>query len=182
MKKKIIKISDTNLTFNLRFLLSFFAVFWNIPLQNKTKKMTSKKWAFSRQHKGVFFFRWANFGPGRFYHWWVKVRKQKQCFIYLPHMYMISHWKIFAIKQIWFTNLSDNILYVLGSKSILSTIWPRTFRFHGGSILLMMLFYFGSDLILPRFNTPASQSHRSQSKRLNSTISGERKKFVVRSL
>ena len=129
-----------------------------------------------------FFFKWANFGPGRFYHWWVKVRKQKQCFIYLPHMYMISHWKVLAIKQIWFTNLSDNILHVLESKSILSTIWPRTFHFPGGSIWLILLFYFGFDLILPRFNTSASQSHRSQSKRLNSTISGERKRFVVRSL
>ena len=97
-------------------------------------------------------------------------------------MYMTSHWKVLAIKQIWFTNLSDNILHVLESKSILSTIWPRTFHFPGGSILLILLFYFGFDLILPRFNNSASQSHRSQSKRLNSTISGERKKFVVRSL
>ena len=101
-------------------------------------------------HVGVFF-KWANFGPVRFCHWWVKIRKQKHCFIYLPHMYMISNWKAFTIKQSWFTNLSDNIINVLGSKSILSTIWPRTFHFPGRSML-------------------------------NSTISRERKKFVVRSL
>ena len=44
---------------------------------------------------GSFFFKWANFGPGRFYHWWVKVRKQKECFTHLPHMYMI-----FTLKSI----------------------------------------------------------------------------------
>ena len=49
-----------------------------------------------KKQLGVFFFfKWANFGPGRFYHWWVKVRKQKEWFIHLPHMYMI-----FTLKSI----------------------------------------------------------------------------------
>ena len=109
-------------------------------------------------------------------------KKTKNCFIYLPHMYMIWNWKVFTIKQNWLTNLSDNILNVLGSKSFLLRIWPRTFCFSGRSILLIFIFCLGFDLILSRFNTSASQSHRSQSKRLNSTISRERKKFVVRKI
>ena len=87
-----------------------------------------------------FFFKWANFGPGHFYHWWVKVRKQKCCFIYVPHMYMISNWKVFAIKQIRFTNLSEYILNIFGAISILR-IWPRTFCVR--AILLSLIFCFG---------------------------------------
>ena len=37
----------------------------------------------------------------------------------IPHMYMISNWKVFAIKQIRFTNLSEYILNIFGAISIL---------------------------------------------------------------
>ena len=109
---------------------------------------------------GVFFLKCTNFRPLSFYNWCMKVRKQNYCFIHLPNMYMISNWKTFTIRQIWFANLSDNILNVFGSNLILSSVWPRTLCVR--SMLLSSIFCFGLDMILQHFNTSISQLNRSQ--------------------
>ena len=43
------------------------------------------------------------------------------------HMYMLSNWKVFTIKQNLSTGQAENMLNVFEPNSILLRIWPRTF-------------------------------------------------------
>ena len=112
-----------------------------------------------------FFFKWANFRPVRFYHWWVKVRKQKDCFMYLPHMYMISN------RHSWFTNLSEYILI-----KDLTTNFLRSRGIIEFNLLLWLRLGWEAK-VLKRDKIKSSQSKRS-----SSTILSERTEFMVRLL